>query len=177
MRAAATAGGLLFGKKHAARGRTFSRSGHSRGVGRSDSVEVVQLRIKDGAPKKRSKDLRKQEIGNRLELISRSGMTSDIDTEAAQLLNQTPDFRTIGGNFLRDFRSADNESGVLHQQAHDAAQTKIGGLFVKRRSECPRQPTASDWCRPRNVGIMRESLKNNNRQRKLRAPRLRRLVS
>jgi hypothetical protein len=104
-------------------------------------------------------------------------MAGDIDPEAAQLLNQAPDFKTIGGNFLRDFRSADHESGVLHQQAHDAAEAKIGGWFVRRGRECPRTPTASDWCRLRDVGIMRESLKNNNRRGKLCAPGPRRLAS
>src|SRR5271165_5911468 len=57
-------------------------------------------------------------------------MASNLDTQAAQLLNQAPDFGTIGRDFLRDLGSAHHDGGVLHQQAHDAAETNVGGLFV-----------------------------------------------
>ena len=55
-------------------------------------------------------------------------MAGYIDAEAAQLLNQPPDLGTIGGNFLSDLGAADDDRGVLHQQAHDAAEAEVGGL-------------------------------------------------
>jgi len=54
-------------------------------------------------------------------------MAGHIDSQAAQLLNQTPDFRAVRRDFLRDFWCADHDCGVLHQQAHDAAEANIGG--------------------------------------------------
>ena len=75
-----------------------------------------------------------------------------------------PDLGAIGGNFLRDFGTADHHGRVLHEQANDAAETNVGSLFVRSRSHGPCQAAAANWGGALDAGIMRESAGNNNRR-------------
>jgi hypothetical protein len=54
-------------------------------------------------------------------------VSGDVDSKASQLLDETPDFRAVGGNLLRDLGAAYDDGGVLHEQAEDAAETEIRG--------------------------------------------------
>lgn len=61
-------------------------------------------------------------------------MASDIDSEAAQLLDQAPDFGAAGADFFGDFCSARDHGRVIHQEANDAAQAHVGGLVGAGRA-------------------------------------------
>jgi hypothetical protein len=79
------------------------------------------------------------------------------------LLNQTPYLGTSRRDFLGDLGSANNDSSVLHQQTHDAAQPQIGGLWLVRGwSFSPRRRLTS-FAGFRDAEIMRELRPNNNR--------------
>jgi len=101
---------------------------------------MMKLIIEEGAANERPQDFRQQQIRNRLQLISRSWMSSDIHAQPTQLLNQPPDLGAVRGNFLRDFGSAHYDRRVVHQQAHDAAETNVRRRFVggrsPRRTQC-----------------------------------------
>ena len=110
----------------------------------------MNLGIEDGAANQRPEDFGQQEIRHGLELISGGRMSGNIDTEAAQLLNQSPDFGTIGRNLLRDFRAAYHDGCMLHQEAHDAAETNVGGLLMGCGSYRARNAGLADYCCLRN---------------------------
>ena len=96
---------------------------------------------------KRPQNFGQQQIRNRAQLISGRRMSGHIHTQAAQLLNQPPDFGAVRGNFLRDLGAAHDDGGVLHQQAHDAAEANVGGLWRARRSPAlagPRRRRAAE---------------------------------
>src|SRR5271156_4199546 len=123
----------------------------------------MDLVVEDCAAKQRGEDFRQQEIRDGLELISGGRMAGDIHTEAAQLLNETPDFGTIGRNLLRDFCSADDDGGMLHQEAHDAAEANVGGLLrvfagAGLRGQWARRP---GWGSLPDAGIMLQMRGNN----------------
>jgi hypothetical protein len=87
-------------------------------------------------------------------------MSGDIDAQAAQLLDEAPDFGAAGGNFLSDFGAADHDGRVLHEEADDATETDVGGLG--------RGSARTEWLTCANCGgladaeIMRDSGGNNN---------------
>ena len=95
-------------------------------------------------------------------------MTRHINAEAAQLLNQAPYFGAVGGNLVCDLSAADNNRGVLHQQAHDPTETEIGGLWLVRRERFRPQRTFivafafANCSGLADAVIMRESPPNNN---------------
>ena len=62
-----------------------------------------------------------QDYAPRVYNMARRMVASDIDAEATQLLNQAPDLGATRRDLIRDLRSADDDSGVLHEQAHDLA--------------------------------------------------------
>jgi hypothetical protein len=55
-------------------------------------------------------------------------MSSNIHTQPAQLLNQPPNFRPARPDLFRNLRAADDNGGVVHKQAHDAAQANVRRL-------------------------------------------------
>ena len=52
-------------------------------------------------------------------------MARNVDAQPAKLLNQTPDFGSRAGDFLRNFGAADDDGRVLRQQAHDASEAHV----------------------------------------------------
>jgi hypothetical protein len=42
-------------------------------------------------------------------------MASDIDSKITELLNQAPNFGTVGANLGSNFRSADHDSGMIDE--------------------------------------------------------------
>ena len=83
-------------------------------------------------------------------------MSRDIDSEPAQLLNQSPHFGAARRNLLADLGPADDDRSVLHEQTYDAAKPHVRGLmFVRRPSPRPNCAGLSD------AEIMRESPPND----------------
>src|ERR1700688_4339358 len=161
--AAAAAGGLFFGEKCAAFRSSIGGCGHGGGVGGCDFVEMMKVGVEDGATQQGGEDLGEQQVGNRLQAIAGGGMSGNVYTEAAQLLNEAPDFGAGGRNFLRDFGAADDDGGVFHEKTDDTAQAEVSRLGARvagfRGQECPRHTSC---LRLPNEGIMRESKRNNN---------------
>jgi hypothetical protein len=67
-------------------------------------------------------------------LIARRRMSSYIYAQPAQLLNQPPNFRPARPDFFRNLGAADNNGGVAHEQAHDAAEANIRRLVHGRQA-------------------------------------------
>ena len=83
-------------------------------------------------------------------------MTSHVNSQPPQLLDQAPNFGAAGGNVLGNLSAADDNGGVLHEGVHNPPQAKIGLLdFLSTRS--------TFWVRLSDVEIIREPQRNNNR--------------
>jgi len=52
-------------------------------------------------------------------------MSSNINSKVAQLLNQSPNFRTAGTNLRREFCSAHDDSSVIDEKTHNASQPGV----------------------------------------------------
>jgi hypothetical protein len=50
------------------------------------------------------------------------------------LLNEPPNFRPARPDFFRDLRTADDNGGVAHEQAHDTAEANICRLVHRRQA-------------------------------------------
>jgi len=142
------------------------------------------MRRENCAPEKRPKNFRKQQIGNRAQQISSSRMTRHVNPKPAQLLNQPPNFRPAGRDFLSDLSSANHQGSVLHQQANNNSQPQVSRQVLMRRKpvwnklvwrghSCPRGFACCGYPCPRipalpicpslcDAEIIRESPRNNN---------------
>jgi len=58
-------------------------------------------------------------------------MSGDVYAQSAQLLDQPPNFRAAGRNFVGDLGATHNDRRVFHQQANNAAEAKIGGAKLR----------------------------------------------
>lgn len=74
------------------------------------------------------KHFRQEQIRNRSQLIPAGRMSSDLYSQSAQVLHQSPYFRSRRADLLSKFRPANNDSWKVHQHAHDFAQLGIGLL-------------------------------------------------
>src|ERR1700686_3726537 len=61
-------------------------------------------------------------------------MSSHVHAQSAQLLNEPPNFRPARPDFFRDLRTADDNGGVAHEQAHDTAEANICRLVHRRQA-------------------------------------------
>jgi len=52
-------------------------------------------------------------------------MAGNLHAEVTQVLDSAPDFRARGAKLFRDARAADDDRGVIAQQADDATQARI----------------------------------------------------
>lgn len=121
------------------------------------------MRLEDCSPHERPKNLGQKQIRDRAQLISGCGMSGDVDTHPAQLLNQPPDLRPARGNLFRDLRTADHNGCVLHQEPNDLSEPQIGWLQMWPRralrncymDSCPRL-TITNCAGLGDAGIIRE---------------------
>src|ERR1700680_31327 len=124
---------------------------------------MMQMLVADSGAHQRPENFRQKQVRNRAQLVSRCRVARHVNPQTAQLLNQTPHFGAVGGDFLGDFSSADDDGSVLHQQAHDAAESEIGRLgLVGWRNSCPRS-VLTNCAYLGDAEIMRELQRNNNR--------------
>jgi hypothetical protein len=61
-------------------------------------------------------------------------MAGDLHSEIAKLLHGAPDFRTRGAELFGDALAADDDSGIVAQQANDAAEARVGGAVARGAS-------------------------------------------
>lgn len=88
----------------------------------------MDVGVEDCAAQQRGQNFGEQKVRDRPEPISGCRMARHIHAQAAQLLNQPPDFGAVRRNLLRDFGSANYDGGIFHQETDDAAQADIGGV-------------------------------------------------
>jgi hypothetical protein len=124
---------------------------------------VVKMLVEDGAAQKRAEDFWQQQVRDGAQLISGGGVAGDIDTKAAKLLDQTPDFRAVRGNLLGNLGAAHHDGRVLHQQAHDATEAQVSGLRLVRRGHFGPRRLPANCAGLGDAEIMRESPRNNKR--------------
>src|SRR5580704_2300491 len=144
--AASATGGLLLGQKHAAFRGSFGGSFDRREVRRTDLVIVMNLR-KQRALHQWHQYIGKQQVGNFAQLVTGCGMTVDLDAQRAQLLNESPDLRAADADLVGNLGAADHYRGVIHQQADNAAQARVG-LLCRHAGT---QPASTSWDRFRDV--------------------------
>src|SRR5271169_1043199 len=61
-------------------------------------------------------------------------MSGNVDAQAAQLLNQAPNFRAAGADLFGNLRAADDNDSVVHEQAHDAAEADVRRFMHRRQA-------------------------------------------
>jgi hypothetical protein len=76
-------------------------------------------------------------------------MSCDVDTQRAQLLDESPDFGATGTKFGRELGAADHDRGVAGKQAHDAAKADVG--FLPRRGAADLTSAGWDWFRDAGI--------------------------
>jgi hypothetical protein len=88
-------------------------------------------------------------------------MAGNIDSEIAQSLNQSPNFRTAGANLRCHFRSANHDGSVCDEKAHNTSQTGIAlrRNFLRRRRSHTRTSVCGGFF---NAGIMMDAPRNSN---------------
>ena len=69
--------------------------------------------------------VRQQQIGNRLKLVSRRGMSGNVNAQFAQVLDGAPDLGPRGTQFLGNAGSTDDKSRIVAQEANDAAEASV----------------------------------------------------
>ena len=80
----------------------------------------------DGAADERSENIGKQEIGHGVQLISSGQMAGDLYAQFAQMLHRAPDLGARSAQLLGDALAADDDGRVVAEQAHDAAEARVG---------------------------------------------------
>src|ERR1700676_4645126 len=90
----------------------------------------------------RGEHIWQQQIGHGLQTVSSGEMSGNIHSKIAELLNQSPNFRTAGTDLGRDLRSAYDDSGVSHEKTHNATQSRVGlrRELMGRGHSCTRTP-------------------------------------
>ena len=127
MASAAAARGLLLGDEDCAFRFAVGCGLHGDDVGRANAEVMVNARREDRALHQRAENIGQQKIRDRFELVAGRGMSRDLQAKLAQVLHRTPHFGAAGAQFLGDAGSTDDHGCVVAQQAHDAAETRVGG--------------------------------------------------
>ena len=147
MSAASPAGGLLLGNEDGAFGLTGGRGLHRRRrwssrCGSNDecaSAKIVPLH-------QRRENVGEQKIGNGFQLISGGQVAGDLHAQFAKMLHRPPDFGARRAKFLGNASAADDDGGVVAQQADDAAEPRVGGVIAVRVN--------ASWGNARDTRIM-----------------------
>jgi hypothetical protein len=84
-------------------------------------------------------------------LVAGGGAAFNLNSERTELLDEAPHFRAAGVEFAGDFGATDDDSGVVHQETNDAAETGVGELHG--RGSLAR----TSWSLRNDAGIMREA--------------------
>src|ERR1700677_1101060 len=122
---AAASSRLLLRHKDATLRSACARGFHGSRVGRSNLVVVMNVLAEKCPLQLRSQHIRQQQVGHRLQAVPGRRMASDIDSKITELLNQAPNFGTVGANLGSNFRSADHASGMIDDYSDSASQAGI----------------------------------------------------
>lgn len=110
---AATSGGLFFGENDSAVRLAGFAKLHCHIVGRVDFKEVIDA-AREGRPRElTAEELRREDIGNALDVIAGGGVSFHADAEGAQLFDPAPDLLAGNADLLGDFRAADDDGRIF----------------------------------------------------------------
>ena len=95
----------------------------------------------DAARERRSRKLvaeklRREDVGDALDVIASGGVSFDADAESAQLFDPAPDLLARDANLLGDFCAADDDGGIFGEegkQAKDSHFAKVKPPKKKHR--------------------------------------------
>src|SRR5579863_5750167 len=89
-------------------------------------------------------------------------MPGNINSQIAQLLNQTPNLRATCAYLRCDFCSAHDDRGVSDEKTDNASQPGVSlcRSLLWQGHSCSRPPF---WQRLLDAGIMRDGPRNSNR--------------
>src|ERR1017187_8746150 len=87
---------------------------------------MMNARGEDGALQHWAQDVGKQQVGHSFQLIAGSGMTRELQAHLAQMLHRAPHLGAGGAQLFGNAGAADDDRRVVAQQAHNAAQARVG---------------------------------------------------
>ena len=124
---AATSGGLFFGENDSAVGFAGFAELHGDVVGGIDFEEMVDAARESCAGESVAEKLRRENVGNALDVIAGGGMSFDANAESAQLFDPAPDLLTRDADLLGDFCAADDDGGIFGEQREKGVNAAVGG--------------------------------------------------
>ena len=124
---AATSSGLFFGENDGAVRLAGFTELHGDGVGGVDFEEMI-----DAARERRSRELvaeelRREDVGDSLDVIAGGGVSFDADAESTQLFDPAPDLLAGDANLPGDFCAADDDGGIFGEEGEQGVDAAVGG--------------------------------------------------
>ena len=86
---------------------------------------MMNVRSEQSSGNKRTQNVGKKQIGDRLKLVAGGLVSCDLYAEFAKVFDRPPNFGARGAEFFCDALTADDHGSVVAQQANDAAETRI----------------------------------------------------
>jgi len=71
--------------------------------------------------------LRRENVGDSLDVIAGGGVSFDADAESAQLFDPAPDLLARDANLLGDFCAADDDGGIFGEEGEEGVDAAVGG--------------------------------------------------
>jgi len=124
---AAAPGRLFFGENDGAVGFAGFAELHGHGVGGVDFEEMVDAAREGCARELVAEKLRREDVGNALDVVAGGGVSFDADAESAQLFDPAPDLLAGDANLLGDFCAADDDGGIFGEEGEQGVDAAVGG--------------------------------------------------
>lgn len=132
---------MFFGEDDGAVGLAGFAEMERDGVGRIGFKEMVDALRERSAGEAMAEHLRREDIGDALNVIAGAGMSLDADTELAEFFNPAPDLLARDADFAGDFRTANDDGRVFEKQCEQRVDAAVGGAgkschaLVRHREE------------------------------------------
>ena len=124
---AAASGGLFFGEDDGAVRFAGFAELHGDIVRRIDFEEMIDAAREGCSRELVAEKLRRENVGNALDVIAGGGVSFDADAESAQLFDPAPDLLAGDANLLGDFCAADDDGGVFGKEGEEGVDAAVGG--------------------------------------------------
>src|SRR6202040_1445540 len=131
---AAPSGGLFFGENDGAVGLAGFAELHGHSVGRIDFEEVIDA-AREGRPRElTAEELRREDIGNALNMVAGGGMSFHADAQSAQVFDPAPELLAGDADLLGDLRAADDDGGIFGKEGEQRVDATVGGAGKGRHA-------------------------------------------
>jgi len=124
---AAASSGLFFGENDGAVGFACFAELHGNVIGGIDFEEMIDAAGEGGARELVAEKLRRENVGDTLDVIAGGGVSFDADAESAQLFDPAPHLLTGDANLLGDFCAADDNGGIFGEEGEQGVDASVGG--------------------------------------------------